>query len=120
MGFLNRGRCQQRKTGLADGHDVLVVAENRQGVGGNGPGGDVQHAGQQFAAHLVHVRDHQQQALGGREGAGQRTGRQGAVDGGGGSGFALKLADQHLLAENILYGPRPPTRRRSRRWATRG
>jgi hypothetical protein len=48
------------KTGLANGHDVLMVAEDRQGVGGDGPGGDMQDAGQQFTGHLVHVGDHQQ------------------------------------------------------------
>jgi hypothetical protein len=107
MGLLDRVGGQQGKSGLADGHDVLVVAENGEGMGGDGAGGDMQHAGQQLAGHLVHVGDHQQQALGGGEGAGQRTGRQRAVDGGGGTGFALKLSDQQCLAENFCARGRP-------------
>jgi hypothetical protein len=70
LGLLNRVGCQQGKSGLADGHDVLMVAKNREGVGGNGASGYMQHAGQALAAHLEHVRDHQQQALGGGKAAG--------------------------------------------------
>jgi hypothetical protein len=90
------------KTGLADGHDVLVVAEDGQGVGGNGAGGDMQDAGQQFAGHLVHVRDHQQKPWEAVKVEVSAPAARAAVNRGGRAGFTLQLADQHGLAENVL------------------
>ena len=101
-GFLDRVGGQQPEAGLAHGHDILVIPENRQGVGGNGAGRDMKNRGQQFPGHLVHVGDHQQQALGGREGRGQRAPGQRTVHGGRGPGFGLHLADRHVLSENVL------------------
>ena len=62
----------------------------------------MEHAGQQFAGDLVHVGDHQQQALRSGVGSGQRTGLQRAVHGTGGAGLALHLDDLHGLAEEVL------------------
>ena len=101
-GLLNRSRCDHAETGLPDGHHILVIAENAQRMGGYGAGRDVQHAGQQLAAHFIHVGDHQQQALGGREGACQGAGSQRSVDGGRCSSLTLHLAHQDSLAENVL------------------
>ena len=100
--LLHRCRGQQGKAGLADRHDVLVIAEDGQGVGGDGPRGHVHDTRQQLAGHLVHVGNHQQQSLRGREGGGQRTGRQAAVDGRRGPGFRLHLPHRHALTENVL------------------
>ena len=69
------------KPGLAAGHDVGVVAEDREGVGGDGAGGHVHAEGGQLARDLVHVRDHQEQALRGGEGRGQGARLERAVDG---------------------------------------
>ena len=93
---------QHGKAGLAAGHHVGVVAEDVQGLGGHGTGGNVEHAGQQLAGDLVHIGDHQQQALGGGIGGGQSAGGQGAVDGAGGAGLRLHLNDLHGGAEDIL------------------
>ena len=49
-----------------------------QGVGGNGTGGDVEHGGQLLGRDLVHIGDHEQQALGGGVGAGESACAQGA------------------------------------------
>ena len=76
---------------VAAGHDVGVIAEDRQGLGGQGARRDMHDRRRQFAGDLVHVGDHQQQALGGGEGGGQRPGLQGAVDGPGRAGLALHL-----------------------------
>ena len=54
---------QKGETGLAGRHDVLVIAENAQRIGGNRARADVEYARQQFAGHFVHIGDHQQQAL---------------------------------------------------------
>ena len=101
-GLLHRSRCDHTETGLAHGHDILMVAENAQGMSGDGARRNVKHAGQQLAAHFVHVGNHQQQSLRCRIGAGQRTGRQTAVYGRCRAGLALHLTDEHLLAENVL------------------
>jgi hypothetical protein len=94
-GLLDRVGCQQRKTGLAHGHDVLVVAKNRQGVGGNGAGGYMKHAGQHsplilYMFGIISNRPWEAVKVLVSAPAGQ-----GAVHGGGGPGFGLKLADQH-------------------------
>jgi hypothetical protein len=101
-GFLDGVGGQQAEAGLAHGHDVLVIPENRQGMGGDRAGRDVEDRRQQFPGHLVHVGDHQQQALGGREGRGQGAAGQRAVHGGGGPGFGLHLAHGHVLPEDIF------------------
>ena len=58
--------------------------------------------GRQFAGDLIHVGDHQQQALGRGEGGGQSAGGQRAVHGTGGAGFGLHLRDADRLAEEVL------------------
>ncbi len=72
--LLDRSRSDHRETRLAGGHDILMVAENRQGVGRDGPRRYVENPRQQLTRDLVHVRDHEQQALRGGERGGQRTG----------------------------------------------
>ena len=81
--FLHRVRAQQREAGLAAGHHVGVVAEDRQRVRGERPRRHVHREGRQLARDLVHVGDHQQQALRGREGRRERARLQRAVDGAG-------------------------------------
>ena len=93
---------QHRKAGLAAGHDVRVVTEDVQGVAGKGTGADVEDTGKQLAGDLVHIRDHQQQALGGRIGGGQGTGVQRAVHGTGRTGLRLHLLHLDSASENVL------------------
>ena len=90
------------KAGLAAGHHVGVVAEDVQGLGGHGTGGHMEDAGQQLAGDLVHVGDHQQQALGGGIGGGQSARGQRAVNGTGGAGLRLHLDHLHGGAEDVL------------------
>ena len=100
--LLGVGLGQHGKAGLAAGHDVLVIAEDVQGVGGQGTGGHVQDAGQQLAGDLVEVRDHQQQSLRGGVGGGQSAGSQRAVDRTGSAGLGLHLNDLDGVAEDVL------------------
>ena len=93
---------QHRKAGLTAGHHVAVVAENVQRVAGKRSRRDVEHARQQLARDLVHVRDHQQQALGRRVGRRQRARVQGAVHRAGRAGLRLHLLHLHRRAENVL------------------
>ena len=62
----------------------------------------MEHRGQQLAGQLIHIGDHQQQALGGGVGGGQGACGQGAVDGAGGTGFRLHLDHLDRLAEDVL------------------
>ena len=100
--FLGVGGSQHRETGLAAGHYVGVVSEDGQAVYGQGTGGYVEYAGEQFACDLVHVGDHQKQALGSGVGRGQRASLQGTVDRTGCTGFGLHLDHLDLLAEDVL------------------
>ena len=72
--LLRRRRCQHGKARVPDGHYVGVVTENGKGMGGKGTGGNMEHARQHFASDLVHIGDHQEQALRCGVGGGQGTG----------------------------------------------
>ena len=121
-GFLHRCRSQKAESGLPRRHDVGVVAEDRQGVRGEGAGRDVEDRRKQFAGDLVHVRNHQEQALRCGERRGQRAGRQGAVHRAGGAGLGLHLGHLKGLAEEILAavgGPRIGDLPHRRAWSDR-
>ena len=106
--LLDRGRGEHGNPRLPHRHHVLVVAEDRQRVRRNGAGRHLKHPRQELARDLVHVGDHEQQALGGREGRGQRARGERAVHGGRRTGFGLKLAHGHGLPEHVLAaGGRP-------------
>ena len=74
MSFLNRVGSDQSKTGLAGRHNVALVTENGQSVRSKRTGSNMEDGRDQFTGDLVHVRDHQQQALGSGEGGGHCTG----------------------------------------------
>jgi hypothetical protein len=118
--LLRRIRRQQRAAGGSGRHDVGLVAEDRQCVGGDGARRDVQHEGRQFAGDLVEVGNHQQQALAGGEAGRQRAGGERAVQRAGGAGFGLHLDDGRHRTPQVgpcLRRPlvRPFTHRRRRR-----
>jgi hypothetical protein len=71
-------------------------------------GGDVEDRGGEFAGDLVHVRDHQQQALRRREGRGQRTGLEGAVNRAGRAAFRLHLDHRRDRSPEVLGARRGP------------
>ena len=100
--FLDAGGAEHGPAGLARGHHVLVIAEDRQGAGGDGAGGDMEDGGGALAGDLVHVRDHQQESLAGGERRGQGAGGQRSVDRARGSGLGLHLDDLRHRAEDVL------------------
>jgi len=63
VGLLDRRRGQHRVARLSHRHHVRVIAEDRQSLGSQRPGRHVHDGGGQLAGDLVHVRDHEQQAL---------------------------------------------------------
>jgi hypothetical protein len=74
VSFLHRAGTEQPPSGAAHGHDVAVIAEDRQRVRGNRARAHVQDAGQLLTSDLEHVRDHQQQALARGEARRKRAG----------------------------------------------
>mmetsp|Transcript_56742 Transcript_56742/g.135385 ORF Transcript_56742/g.135385 Transcript_56742/m.135385 type:complete len:639 (+) Transcript_56742:1399-3315(+) len=93
---------QQRAAGRTHRHDVRVVAEDGEGLARQGAGGDMEHRRQQLTGAEVHVGDHQQQALGGREGGAQRATRQRAVQGTRRTQLGLHLPHLDLLSKDVL------------------
>ena len=100
--LLGRVGAQHGVAGLAAGVYVGVVAKDVQGMGGHRAGGHMDDAGQQLAGDLIHIGDHQQEALRGGVGGGQRARGQRAVHSAGRAGLGLHLGDPHLPAEQVL------------------
>ena len=99
--FLHGRGAEEDEARLPGAHHVLMVAEDGQGMRGQGAGRHMEDAGQQFAGDLVHVGNHEQEALRGREGAGQRTAGKHAVHGAGRAGLGLHFPHEHFLAHEI-------------------
>ena len=100
--LLHVALAQHGKARLAAGHDITVVAEDVQRLGGHSTGGHMEHGGQLLGGDLIHVGDHQQQALRGGIGGGQSAGAQRAVYGTGCAGLGLHLHHLDLGAEDVL------------------
>ena len=94
--------------GGAAGHDVAVVAENGQGVGGHGAGRDMENRREKLAGDFEHVRDHEEQSLGSGKGGAERAGLQRAVDRADGAAFALHLDNRGDGAPDIAFALRGP------------
>ena len=101
VGLLD-ARGGHRKTGGAAAHHVGVVAEDRQRLGGERTGRNVEDGREHFTGDLVHVRNHQQQPLAGGVGGGQRTGTERTVNRAGGTGLGLHFDDLKRLTEHVL------------------
>jgi hypothetical protein len=108
VGLLDRGAGDEPEAGLAHRHDVGVVAEDREGMGGDGAGADVHAHGRQLTGDLVHVGDHEQQPLRRREGRRQGAGLQRAVDRARGASLGLHLGDGRHGAPDVLLPLRRP------------
>ena len=103
-GLLNGVGGEQRKTGRPSCHHVAVVAEDRQRMGSDRTGGDMNDRRRQLASDLIHVGDHQQQALRRGERRAQRTGLQRPMQRAGGAAFALHLDHVGHRAPNVRPG----------------
>ena len=108
VGLLHRGGGEQRKAGRTHGHDVLMIAEDRQPLRRERAGGDMEDGRRQLARDLVHVRDHQEQALGSGEGGGQRATLEGAMHRARGAALALHLDHVRDHAPDIRLALRRP------------
>ncbi len=99
--FLHRGRRQHGIAGRARRHHVLVVAEDRQRLGGQRARRHVHHRGRQLAGDLEHVGQHQHQALRRREGRRHRAALQRAVQRTGRTALGLHLLHDRNRAEDV-------------------
>ena len=73
MPFLHRARPEYGKAGTACRHDVLMITEDRRSPCGECPSRDIKYRRREFAGNLVHIGQHEHQALGCREGRRQPT-----------------------------------------------
>ena len=93
----------------AAGHHIRVVAENRKRVRRQRARGHMERRRRKLARDLVHVGDHQQQALRRSEGGGQRPGLQGAMNRAGGAALTLHFDHAWHRAPDIGSCLRRPT-----------
>ena len=112
--LLHRSARQHREAGLAAGHHVRMIAENAQRVRRQRAGRDVQAEGNQFARDLIHVGDHQQQPLRGRERCAQRTRQQRTVQRPGRPAFGLHFHHTGNRAPQVVLARRRPFVRKLR------
>ena len=79
-----------------------MIAENVQRVIRERTGADVEYAGREFARDLVHVGDHQQQALAGGKRRRQSARHQRTVHRARGAGFRFHFRQTKHLTEQVL------------------
>ena len=108
VGFLAGIAAQQGATGGAAGHDILVVAEDRESLGGECPRAHMDREGEEFARDLVEVGDHQQETLRGGKGGGQGASQQAAMDSAGDAALGLELNDPRHLAPEVEFAQGGP------------
>ena len=118
--LLHAGGTEHSITGLAAGVHVGVVAENREGMGGQRARRHMDDVRQQLAGDLIHVGDHQQKALGGGVGGGQGAGLQGTVHRARGAGLRLHFRQLDRPAEQVLLPRGAPHIRHFRHHRRRG
>ena len=89
--LLHRAGAEKGKPGGPRRHNILMVAEDTQGMCGQRTRADMEHRRQPVAGNLEHIREHQHQPLRVGERSGKRPGCQGAVRGSGSAKLTLHL-----------------------------
>jgi len=100
--FLNGAFAEHGEAGLTNGHHVLMVAEDAQGMRGECAGRNMENAGKLLARDFIHVGNHEQKALRSSVGGSERTGLKRTVNGTGCAAFRLHLLHENGFAENVL------------------
>ena len=98
------GFRHHRKARLTAGVDVGMIAEDVEGVRRDAARRDVDHAGEQFARDLVHIRDHQKKSLRRGVGGGQSARGKRTVHGARGARLRLHLHNLDFFPENVSCG----------------
>ena len=99
---------QESKTGLATGHHIRMIPENRERMAGHSPGTHMEDAGQKLTCYFIHIRYHKQQALGCGEGGCQCPCGKRTVYRAGSTGLRLHLDNPYLLAEDVFSSAGTP------------
>ena len=99
---------EHSEASLAAGHDIGMVAEDVERMRGQRAGRHVEDGGQLLCSNLVHVGDHEQQALACRVRAGKRASAERAVHRARGAALGLHLDHFHRGAEDVLLALRRP------------
>jgi len=108
VGFLSVVGAEEREAGGAAGHDIGVVAEDGEALGGDGAGGDVEGEREEFAGDLVEIGDHQQETLRARERGGEGAAEETAVDGTRDAALGLELGDFGDQAPDVFFAAGSP------------
>ena len=99
--LLDGGGAEEREARRSGRHHVGVVAEDRERVGRDRPRRDVEHRRGELSGDLEHVREHEQEPLGGRERRRECSRLERPVDGARGAALALHLHDLRDHAPRI-------------------
>ena len=100
--LLYRTRAEHSETGLTASHYVLVVTEDTERVRSQRTGRNVEYAGNQLTSNLVHVRNHQEQALRCSECCSESTCLQRTVNGTSCTSLRLHFLNTDVLAPQVL------------------
>ena len=100
--FLHAAFCQHGKASLTASHHIAVVTKDTQRVSCKCTGRNMEDAGQQLACNLVHIGNHEQEALAGSEGACEGTSLQRTMNGTSCTAFALHFLNHYCVAEEVL------------------
>ena len=96
------------EAGSAAGHHIRMVAEDRERVSRQRARRNMKRRGRKLSRNLVHVRNHEQQALGRGERSRQRASLQRAVNSPGSTAFALHLHYVGHRSPDVLDSLRRP------------
>ena len=100
--FLRIVGAEHSVTCLTAGVNVGMIAKNGKSVECQRTCRNMDNAGEQLTGHLVHVRNHKEQALRSGVGGGESTGGKGAVNSAGGAAFGLHFRYLHFSAKEVL------------------
>ena len=100
--LLYRTLAQHGEAGLASCHYILVVTKDTQGVRSECASRNMENAWQQLTGNLVHVRDHQEQALRSGVGGGKSTRLERTVNGTRGTSLTLHFLHENSLAKDVF------------------
>ena len=117
--LLRIGARHHGKARLTAGIDVGMIAENIQSVRCDASCRHMNDARKQLSGDLIHVWDHQQQALRGRIRRRKRTGCKAAVYSAGRARLRLHFDYLYLIPENVFQARRGPGVRQLSHYAGR-
>ena len=99
--LLNAVGSQHRKAGLTACHDVGMIAENIQRMGGYAAGRNMENSRRLLCRDFIHVRNHQQKTLRSRKRGRVRSGYDGAVNSACRTRFRFHFNDLDFFTKDV-------------------